>query len=74
MEMTIKQIVRDYLLGSEYDGLYDPNCECGCEINDLFPCDDVCPDCVAGYKISCTCGQGCPYHIASKKEEENDNN
>ncbi len=68
--MNIKEIVANYLVEKGYGGLYDADCECGCEIDDLFPCDDVCPDCVAGYKILCTCGEGCPYHIGPKKDED----
>ena len=69
-EMQIKEIVMKFLIDNKYDGLYDKDCECACDINDLFPCDDVCPDCIAGYKGPCECEEEHIFHIGPKKPEK----
>ncbi len=46
---TIKDIIKTWLKDNGYDGLYDD--ECGCEIDDLFPCGEPNEHCEAGYKI-----------------------
>ncbi len=46
--MNIKEIIAKYLEDNGYDGLC---CEdCGCQKDDLFPCDNPGEDCVPGYK------------------------
>lgn len=46
--MNVKEIIKKYLMENGYNGLC---CEdCGCFINDLIPCDDVCDHCVPGYE------------------------
>jgi len=32
-----------------YDGLYNPELPCGCQLVDLAPCDERTPECVPGY-------------------------
>jgi hypothetical protein len=51
--MTVKEIVVNYLKSNGYDGLYSESC--GCEISDLAPCDIIGLNCKAGYKIDCPC-------------------
>jgi hypothetical protein len=78
--MTTKEIIIQWLKENHYDGLrgYD----CGCELNDLMPCGEWCPeDCEAGYKheikdgycLDCEkkCKYGSEYDfcICSKKTE-----
>lgn len=48
--MNIKEIVENWLKKHKYDGLYNPNIECGCFLDDLMPCNEVCSDCESGYK------------------------
>lgn len=69
-------MVAEYLKANGYDGLVEPDGECGCGIDDLMPCGgDYAMRCEAGYKVSCTCGEGCDFHIATgeKEERRNDN-
>lgn len=47
---TVKEIVKKWLIDNKYDGLCDPDYECGCEVNDLMPCDMPNVDCMAGVK------------------------
>jgi len=60
MNISIKQIVSDYLKKTGYDGLRHPDFECACCLEDLMPCSgfvngSLSDGCVAGYKIICTC-------------------
>jgi len=55
--MTVSEIIEKYLKENGYDGLYNLNGECGCEIDDLIPCMDYCGDCKPGYKISDPSGE-----------------
>ncbi len=43
---TIKQIIIDHLESIGAEGLCDPENQCGCDIKDLFPCDNCQGDCV----------------------------
>ena len=55
--MTVKEIVQEYLKQNGYEGLFCD--ECGCEIDDLMPCDSPIMDCKAGYKGECPGGEIC---------------
>lgn len=49
--MNVQSIVTDWLLANGYDGLYNGDCKCGCDTEDLMPCDNPCAlYCKAGYK------------------------
>ena len=71
MEYTCLDIIKSYLTENGYDGLYNSNGECACELSDLAPCGDLyATDCAAGYKQKgCTesCGSGCDFHICKDK-------
>jgi len=58
---TIAEIVRDELRLLEYDGL--ASFECGCGVDDLFPCGCLTGDCQAGYR------DGNVYRPGWKKDE-----
>ena len=71
--MIVKDIIEMWLRENDYSGLYDDEVPCGCEIEDLIPCDsESCLTCKPGYKVSCTdkCkheeGPG-DWHISNKK-------
>lgn len=49
--MDIEDIVKKYLVEHEYSGLY--NEECGCSLDDLFPCGSCPRDCEPGYVNNC---------------------
>lgn len=49
--MTVEKIIIKYLKQKGFDGLVQPDHECGCEISDLIPCDLDCSYCEPGYKI-----------------------
>jgi len=73
---NIADVIVEYLKKNGFDGLcceeygFDGLCceECGCDLDDLFPCEppyDL--TCSPGYKIPCKCGEGCDFHISTKK-------
>ena len=42
-ETTIKncaEIIHQYLIDNDYDGLVNPECECGCGLDELIPHED----------------------------------
>lgn len=49
--MNIKNIIYKYLKDNNYTGLCGD--DCGCELEDLFPCDNDYSNCEPGYKIKC---------------------
>lgn len=59
-----------YLEENGYDGLCEPDNECGCLLNDLMPCDsEFAMWCEAGHRVECTCGEGCDFHVVAGKRE-----
>ena len=66
--MNVREIVKEYLEKNGYDGLYSD--ECGCQSNDLMPCDAGNEKCIAGHKVPCdpdsdflACDGNCDFHI-----------
>lgn len=66
-DRTLKTMCKLWLKQWEMDGLYNTNAVCACSIDDLMPCDEPSPDCEAGYKGPCDCGEGCDWHIQKDK-------
>jgi len=67
----IAEMIESHLRENGFDGLYN-DAECACELGDLFPCNEIFPDCMAGYKSPCTgihCGADgdCDFHIGPKR-------
>lgn len=50
MNKTVIEIIKQHLIDNGFDGLYNDELDCGCEINDLEPCDVLQSNCTAGYK------------------------
>lgn len=54
-----------------FDGLYNADGPCACEVDDLYPCGER-GDCRPGVKTtftsgeSCGCGAGCDWHIGKR--------
>ncbi len=47
-ELTVRDILKQWLEANGYGGLYDDN-ECGCAVDNLIPCDGPCYPCHPGY-------------------------
>jgi len=48
--MEVHEIIKTWLEENGYDGLCDPDTECGCELSDLMPCSEGWEHCQAGHK------------------------
>lgn len=72
--MTVREIVKEYLREHGFNGLCSEDGECGCGIDDLFPCGDV-SGCTAVHRAPfhgpgiCDLGGGCEYHIRPGSEK-----
>lgn len=73
-DISPQQFIREYLENNNYDGLFNPEGDCACENDDLFPCGEYEPicdeadDCEPGYKIACDCGDDHNFHISRTGE------
>ena len=47
---TVGQIVKEYLRRHGYDGLVLQEEDCGCDLDDFEPCNQICSNCQAAYK------------------------
>lgn len=50
MNKTVIEIIKQHLIENEFDGLYNEDYECACEVIDLAPCGELQRDCKSGYK------------------------
>jgi hypothetical protein len=55
--MTIEEIVHDWLIENEYDGLYNDNVGCACDLAGLMDCYEPTRDCSPGVKKSDPTGE-----------------
>lgn len=57
MAISVGKLVEEYLRNNDYDGLC--NDECGCVVDDLFPCsgDGLIYDCKPGHRVEGEDGQ-----------------
>ena len=69
---TVIEIVEHSLRTQGYDGLFDAYGDCACILGDLSPADCMTPDCLAGYKWPCNCGEGHEFHVGVDKAVRGD--
>jgi hypothetical protein len=72
MQIDVGDILIEYLTDKGYHGLYNPDGECACLIDDLGACENIYQDCIAGWLAPCTCGEH-DWHITAdrtKKEKQ----
>lgn len=67
ISLTVKGIVAGFLKDSVFDGLWCPDADCACALDDLMPCDSFVIGCCPGYKQKCDCGEH-DWHIGTEKE------
>lgn len=67
--MNVRDIVIEYLKKHGYDGLTNDE-ECGCGIDDLFPCE-ACPDrCEPAYRVLVPEGEDYGEWYSTEKPED----
>lgn len=54
MNITAIEIIKDYLEKNNFGGLWNSDGECGCELSELIPCDNMDAECMPGYKNLCS--------------------
>ena len=62
--MTVIEIVAEFLRTHGYDGLCNPDAECGCGLDDFVPCGAVIVDCLPAYRHLC---DACPEPTAKSE-------
>lgn len=48
--MDLRDLTKSALEAGGFEGLWNPDIECGCDKDDLFPCDTPGVSCEAGYR------------------------
>lgn len=70
----IRNYLKDYLkkkLAEDgYDGLFNNDGKCGCDLEDLIPCGEPSEYCQPGYKGPCDCEEGCRFHVGPNPPED----
>ena len=61
--MKVGEIIKQYLVENNFDGLFDGDSECACLKEDLFPCDAPCDRCEPGHKLPCDCAEEHIFHL-----------
>ena len=64
----VREIVSEYLVSNGYDGLVHADGiwdSCGCGLDDLAPCGDICHYCQPAYRVT---WDTCPW----RREEDHD--
>lgn len=51
--MRVIEITRAYLVANGFDGLVQPDAECGCLVDSLYPCESCGSECEPGYRGVC---------------------
>lgn len=52
MTPTALEIIKQYLIDNDYDGLCNSHLDCGCDLSDLQPCGEDISMCRPGYKYA----------------------
>lgn len=59
---TVIEMVAAALKSGGFDGLFNTDGECACQVGDLAPCGEICEGCEAGYYTETGCGPECESH------------
>lgn len=71
-KINVKTILSEYLKQHGYDGLFNAELECGCTIDDSFPCEADFSECEPAYKLECPCENEGEYDVCEYKDGYND--
>jgi len=68
--MKLPGIIKTWLEDNGYDGLCDPDNECGCHIDDFMPCGEPSIHCEAGHQEDAPKDSGVDYFIYPGKANQ----
>lgn len=73
MIITCGTMIKEWLIKHSYDGLFNPDFDCACKLDDLMPClEPNIHSCCAGYIDKCNCGDRCEeFRTVPSKPEKN---
>jgi hypothetical protein len=66
--MDLQEIVKQWLSTHGYDGLFNPDDECGCMHENIMPCGNPLPCCEPGYQQPEPSGKW-DFIVGPRKEE-----
>ena len=66
---NLLKMVAAHLREHGFDGLFNDDIECACGVDDLMPCGEPSPECVAGFRCDCKPGSEYDFRIGPTKEE-----
>ena len=64
------EIIKAWLKDNGYDGLCNPDLECGCTVEDFRPCVDDPSDCQPAYSVPAEPGAGVDSWMVTTKPTE----
>ena len=68
--MDVEQVIVKYLTDNGYDGLCNPDSECGCPVSDIAPCCQNCMDCLPAHKTDNPPAGFDSFFISGKKDDQ----
>lgn len=67
IDPNVRKILTKYLEDMGWDGLFNADGGCACDIAELIPCGQDCSECQPGYKHPCDCEEEHEFHISAEK-------
>ncbi len=66
-----RRIVEQWLIDHGYEGLWNSDGECACELGELAPCGEISPECYPGVRSPCpeNCGEH-NWHMKAKPGDD----
>lgn len=73
--MIVDEIIKKYLKDNGFDGLCNPDMECGCKLEDFRPCGEDFGECEPAYDCGpCAhCGEDYDIFMSTEKPKGNGN-
>jgi len=65
--IDVRDILDAYLIANAFDGLFNEDADCACQVGDLAPCGEGFMHCMAGHRKPCDCGDH-DWHIVSRDD------
>lgn len=69
--MILFDIMKQWIKDNGYDGLFNTEIPCACDLGDFMPCEEPSVNCEPGYRgkdLTCDCESDIKYYIAMEKD------